>query len=704
MSLFPKTEKNDVLVVDIDSESEDGDTVVSTIKDELSQKIPSSQVELVQQETPVSSSALSVPDGRFRSFWKAGDFVVGPSSKPAPFQGHLEHARVHPKFLHSNATSHKWAFGAIAELVDNAVDEIQNGATFVKIDKFDVKKDNSPALCFLDDGGGMDPNSIRKCMSLGYSSKKSKTTIGQYGNGFKTSTMRLGADAIVFSRARHSGKMVASIDGYPASDPGNTKCGSTILYFLRRTGQDDVVVPMIDFDISGHWAEPIIYSSQDEWSANLKTILDWSPFTSKEELMLQFDDIGSHGTKVLIYNLWLNDEGIYELSFDDDVENDSLPMEEAILQEKILVMVINNCGSWAEDIMLRDEANHGAEKKLNKKTVQLQSHISYRIRYSLRAIAETKTTIGFIKEAASIKVTGFNVYHKNRLIKPFWKVVSDGSSKGSCVVGMFFCSSHLLSLHMLTPQFPEPAHDKQDFERSVLFIRLENKLKQMTMDYWKGHCHLIGYQPQIFKSQNLVKEAQIRKSAELSTNPQNELPSDQQVTGVVPQHPNTLSLNQTIVGLDVTGMQDLSRKQILFHRPFSSIFISDIKFLKPQGQAPIEAEILLGLDQCGRTFGGLGLPAIIAVVEEYELILIISIFTTRERKGTMVGTPQSVSVDEICAENIQLFERCEEYRLKETELKKTVVVLEEEYKQIQKKCAVLASLLEIKRKEKYVKG
>lgn len=25
--------------------------------------------------------------------------------------GSLEHARVHPKFLHSNATSHKWAFG-----------------------------------------------------------------------------------------------------------------------------------------------------------------------------------------------------------------------------------------------------------------------------------------------------------------------------------------------------------------------------------------------------------------------------------------------------------------------------------------------------------------------------------------------------------------------------------------------------------------
>ncbi|KAE8675753.1 Detected protein of unknown function [Hibiscus syriacus] len=129
-----------------------------------------------------------------RSFWKAGNYVFGPSSKPALLQGSLEHARVHPKFLHSNATSHKWAFGAIAEIMDNAVDEIQHGATFIKVDKIDVMKDNSPgpALLFLDDGGGMDPALIRKCMSLGYSSKKSNTTIGQYGNGFKTSTMRLG--------------------------------------------------------------------------------------------------------------------------------------------------------------------------------------------------------------------------------------------------------------------------------------------------------------------------------------------------------------------------------------------------------------------------------------------------------------------------------------------------------------------------------
>lgn len=34
----------------------------------------------------------------------------------------------------------------------------------------------------------------------------------------------------------------------------------------------------------------------------------------------QFEDIGRHGTIVIIFNLWLNDEGIYELNFDDDDE------------------------------------------------------------------------------------------------------------------------------------------------------------------------------------------------------------------------------------------------------------------------------------------------------------------------------------------------------------------------------------------------
>lgn len=37
---------------------------------------------------------------------------------------------------------------------------------------------------------------------------------------------------------------------------------------------------------------------------------------------------------------------------------------------------------------------------------------------------------------------------------------------------------------VLEANFIEPAHDKQDFERSSLFFKLETRLKQMVMDYW----------------------------------------------------------------------------------------------------------------------------------------------------------------------------------------------------------------------------
>lgn len=55
---------------------------------------------------------------------------------------------------------------------------------------------------------------------------------------------------------------------------------SGILYFTLYYLQ-------VDFDISNHWAEPIIYSSKDDWTANLNNILEWSPFATKEDLMMQ---------------------------------------------------------------------------------------------------------------------------------------------------------------------------------------------------------------------------------------------------------------------------------------------------------------------------------------------------------------------------------------------------------------------------------
>ncbi|PHT87708.1 hypothetical protein T459_09814 [Capsicum annuum] len=58
-----------------------------------------------------------------KQFWKAGDYE-GNSSSSVLTSGGIDHVRVHPKFLHSNATSHKWVLGAFAELLDNALDEV----------------------------------------------------------------------------------------------------------------------------------------------------------------------------------------------------------------------------------------------------------------------------------------------------------------------------------------------------------------------------------------------------------------------------------------------------------------------------------------------------------------------------------------------------------------------------------------------------
>ncbi|KAI5066358.1 hypothetical protein GOP47_0018982 [Adiantum capillus-veneris] len=424
-----------------------------------------------------------------RNFWKAGDYDAIVSHNRAPASG-IDHVRVHPKFLHSNATSHKWALGAIAELLDNAIDEVQNGATSVRVDVIHSPLDGTPMLLVQDDGCGMDPDCLRQCMSLGYSRKITKTTIGQYGNGFKTSTMRLGADVIVFSRCIQNGYETESI-------------GLLSYTFLRKTDKEDIIVPMIDFQLplNSGTRNILLRTTNEDWLENLKMILEWSPFRTEGELLSQFADVCSHGTKIIVYNLWLNDDDELELDFDTD----------------------------RKDIQLRGGARSSKSGSIQRKFTN--EHISNRLRYSLRAYASVLylrmpdtfqiilrgepvqhfsiaadlkfpehilykpqvanvvgdvsviTTIGFAKEAPMINVHGFSVYHKNRLIMPFWKVFHENSSRGKGVVGV------------LEANFMEPAHDKQDFERTPVLQRLEGRLKSMTIEYWNLHCDLVGYQP-----------------------------------------------------------------------------------------------------------------------------------------------------------------------------------------------------------------
>ena len=140
--------------------------------------------------------------------------------------------------------------------------------------------------------------------------KNKNTTIGQYGNGFKTSTMRLGADAIVFTQSACGSSSTQSI-------------GLLSYTFLRKTGQDDIIVPMVDFELPSDHGAPrmLVRSTEDTWTKIMDTIKRWSPYVTETQLLKQFEDIGPHGTKVIVYNLWLNDDGILELDFDTDKED-----------------------------------------------------------------------------------------------------------------------------------------------------------------------------------------------------------------------------------------------------------------------------------------------------------------------------------------------------------------------------------------------
>ncbi|KAG2606121.1 hypothetical protein PVAP13_4NG147600 [Panicum virgatum] len=347
------------------------------------------------------------------------------------------HLRVHPKFLHSNATSHKWAFGGnnhwskpypneMKRLVISNYGSIRvnNGATFVKIDKMKHSPDGDYSLVIEDDGGGMSPESLRHCMSFGFSQKCTTSSIGRYGNGFKTSTMRLGADAIVFTCTKDNRRLTRSV-------------GLLSYTFLMSTGCDDIFVPAVDyeFDASSSTFKRIMNCGEKQFSSNLSTLLRWSPFSTEGELLNQiivashsqmqcysflidillsvitneFSDMEGHGTKIIVFNLWLNDTLEMELDFMIDEQMHvanrlrySLRVYASILHVPESFQIIL-CGRTVEP--------HCAINDL-----RFRECIKYRPQVEVTTEVDVITTIGYLKGAPQLDIYGFNVYHKNRLI------------------------------------------------------------------------------------------------------------------------------------------------------------------------------------------------------------------------------------------------------------------------------------------------
>ncbi|GJY48086.1 zinc finger, CCHC-type containing protein [Tanacetum coccineum] len=209
--------------------------------------------------------------------------------------GGMDHLRVHSWFLHSNATSHKWVFGAFAKLLTNSLDEVRIGATYVKVDMLNNEKDTRCKMLLIEDnGGGMTPDKMHGCMLLGYYEKsKLANTIGQY--------------VLVFTRngGLDFGRPTQSI-------------GMLSYTFLMETGKQYIVVQM-----------------------KMDTLVRWSPYSSEEHLMQQFDQLNDQGTRIIIYNIWEDEEGQLELDFDTDLHDTAKYQDPTSLFAHLLIAGIH---------------------------------------------------------------------------------------------------------------------------------------------------------------------------------------------------------------------------------------------------------------------------------------------------------------------------------------------------------------------------
>ncbi|XP_051490003.1 ATPase MORC2 isoform X2 [Apus apus] len=211
----------------------------------------------------------------------------------------LNRAQLTFEYLHTNSTTHEFLFGALAELVDNARD-----ADATRIDIYTEQREDLRGgfmLCFLDDGTGMDSNEAASVIQFGKSAKRSpeSTQIGQYGNGLKSGSMRIGKDFIMFTK----------------------KDNTMTCLFLSRTfheeeGIDEVVVPLPTWNACSQ--EPLT-DNAEKFAIETEIIYKYSPFKSEQEVMEQFSKIrGKKGTLVIIFNLKLMDNGEPELDVTSD--------------------------------------------------------------------------------------------------------------------------------------------------------------------------------------------------------------------------------------------------------------------------------------------------------------------------------------------------------------------------------------------------
>ncbi|NWU19258.1 MORC2 protein, partial [Dyaphorophyia castanea] len=141
-------------------------------------------------------------------------------------------------------------------------------------------------------------------IQFGKSAKRSpeSTQIGQYGNGLKSGSMRIGKDFILFTKKDNT-----------------MTCLLLSRTFHEEEGIDEVIVPLPTWN--ARTREPVT-DNMEKFAIETELIYKYSPFKSEREVMDQFSKIrGEKGTLVIIFNLKLMDNGEPELDVTSDPQD-----------------------------------------------------------------------------------------------------------------------------------------------------------------------------------------------------------------------------------------------------------------------------------------------------------------------------------------------------------------------------------------------
>uniref|UniRef100_A0A3Q1JS39 CW-type domain-containing protein n=1 Tax=Anabas testudineus TaxID=64144 RepID=A0A3Q1JS39_ANATE len=359
-----------------------------------------------------------------------------------------------PKFLHANSTSHTWPFSAIAELIDNAYDPDVN-AKQLWIDKTIVNEQE--CLSFMDNGNGLDHETMHKMLSFGYSDKiavNGVQPIGIYGNGFKSGSMRLGKDAIVFSKSK------------------STSCvGMLSQTYLERIGAKQISVPIVCFE-----------------QTSLQDILKYSPFTTQKELLNELNAI-SHpictqntGTRIIIWNLRRTSNGTLEFDFVKDRYDIRIPIDVCETMNEhpdratsFTPESVYSLRAYCSVLYLKPRMQVVIRGQKVKSQLIEKSLACIRKDHYKPVFLNKRIRITFGYNTKSKDQYGIMMYHKNRLIKAYERVGCQlkANNQGAGVIGVIECN------------FLDPTHNKQSFIETDKYRKTIYNLGLKLEEYWK---------------------------------------------------------------------------------------------------------------------------------------------------------------------------------------------------------------------------